>query len=127
MDDIQGAIDYLENRLKKGISKCRRKYYETAISAMRELRQYKKLEEKELLIKLPCKIGSRIYRIYMDCPKDFKEEYCTDHEGSCGNCHHRTPVILAGAFVMQDVTEYGERVFSTREAAEKALEEIKNE
>lgn len=40
MNDIQGAIDYLENRLKRGISKCRRKYYETAISAMRELQRY---------------------------------------------------------------------------------------
>lgn len=40
MNDIQGAIEYLENRLQRGISKCRRKYYETAISAMRELQRY---------------------------------------------------------------------------------------
>lgn len=129
MDDIRRAIEILNRnkptsdpRLcgKELCSAC-----DVAISAMQELQKYRELEEQGLLFRCPCKIGSKAYRIYMRCPSDpdeFKPEYCTDHEGSCGKCQHRVPVIVEIEFLAQHIPECGTKVFATREAAEKALE-----
>lgn len=43
MNDIQKSIDYFEKKLQQGVSKCRRRYYKTVISAMQELQQYRQI------------------------------------------------------------------------------------
>lgn len=88
-----------------------------------KLAEYEDLEEQGLLIKLPCKVGDTVYKIYMDCPKDYRPEYCTDHEGSCERCPHRVPDIVRTTFSLQHI-ELNATIFLTREAAEKALEEV---
>jgi len=88
------------------------------------LKRYKDLEEQKKLLKLPAAMGDEIFFIFMDCPKDYKEEYCRDHEGSCENCHHRVPEIVSKDFQMSDIPNM-DKIFATREAAEAALKEFK--
>lgn len=95
---------------------------------LKELKRYKDLKEQGLMIVLPCKVGTKVYGIYMACPSDFKPGYCIDHDGSCENCHHRVPVILKRTFSIQDIPNFSKTVFATREAAEETLKEMgKNE
>lgn len=42
-----------------------------AINALEQLKEYQQLEEKDRLIKLPCKVGDKIYSIY--CCLDDRE------------------------------------------------------
>lgn len=89
----------------------------------KKLKYYEDLEEQGQLLKLPAAIGDEIFCLFMDCPKDYKEEYCRDHEGSCENCHHRVPEIVSRDFRMSDIPNI-DRIFATKEEAEAALEEI---
>lgn len=41
--DYQEVIEYFENKLNTGVSRNRRRYYESAISAMQDLEEYKQL------------------------------------------------------------------------------------
>lgn len=43
MNNLQKTIVYFENKLKQGVGKCRKRSYETAISAMQELQQYRQI------------------------------------------------------------------------------------
>lgn len=88
-----------------------------------ELEKYENLEEQGKLLKLPAAIGDEIFFIFMDCPKDYKEEYCRDHEGSCENCHHRVPEIVSRDFRMSDIPNM-DKIYVTKKAAEAALEEL---
>lgn len=88
-----------------------------------ELKEYKDLEEQGKLLKLPAAIGDEIFFVFMDCPKDYKEEYCRDHEGSCENCCHRVSEIVSRDFRLTDIPNM-DKIFATREEAEIALEEL---
>lgn len=82
---------------------------------------------KEQIVVLPCNVGDKVFRIFMDCPKDYKLEYCTDHEGSCENCHHREPVVISNTFSLMNIPsiqKFGKTAFTTREEAEAALKEM---
>lgn len=46
MRNVQKSIEYFKKKLQQGVSKCRRRYYETAISVMQELQQYHRLEAR---------------------------------------------------------------------------------
>lgn len=87
------------------------------------LKEYEDLEEQGKLLKLPVAIGDEIFFIFRDCPKDYKEEYCRDHKGSCENCHHRVPEIVSRDFRMSDILNMN-NIFATREEAEDALKEL---
>lgn len=84
------------------------------------LKHYEDLEEQGKLLKLPAAIGDEIFFIFMDCPKDYKEEYCRDHDGSCENCHHRVPEIVNRDFRMSDILSMN-KIFATKEEAEASL------
>lgn len=43
MDGLQECIDYFKFKLKMGLSRSRRKYYEDAVSAMEELQGYREV------------------------------------------------------------------------------------
>lgn len=68
-----------------------------------ELKEYKDLEKQGKLLKLPSAIGDEIFFVFMDCPKDYKKEYCRDHEGSCENCCHRVAEIVSRDFRLTDI------------------------
>lgn len=77
------------------------------------------LEEQGKLLKLPATIGDEIFFIWMDCPEDYKKEYCKDHKGGCKNCHHRKPRIMSKTFELSDIN-YMDNIYATREEAETA-------
>ena len=96
---------------------------ELLLQLAEKLAEYEDLEEQGKLLKLPAAIGDEIFFIFMDCPKDYKEEYCRDHDGSCENCPHIVPEIVSRDFRMLDIPNM-DRIFVTREEAEAALKEL---
>ena len=73
--------------------------------------EYKDLEEQGRLIKLPCKVGDKVYSV--ECNK-IKEYIVSDFD-----------VCMKGIYAYQGYTFIGEMgfsVFATKEEAEKALE-----
>ena len=68
-----------------------------------EVAEYQKLEEQGLLLRLPCKLGTKVYRIF--------EDEIDEWEMSKGIAYR----------VSED---FGKTVFLTREEAEQALKQI---
>ncbi len=97
--------------------------HDVGYDAINKLAEYEDMEEQGSLLKLPARIGDEIFFISMNCPKDYKKEYCRDHEGSCENCHHRVPEIVSRDFRMLDIPNM-DKIFATRESAEAALKEM---
>lgn len=127
----EGNIEELINRARSYIKAYRQPPYGVEVQGTTELlkamadklEEYKGLGEQGKLLKLPAAIGDEIFFIFRDCPKDYKEEYCRDHEGSCENCHHRVPEIVSRDFRMSDILNMN-NIFATREEAEAALKKI---
>ncbi len=91
--------------------------------AMRVCNNY---ADKDLYIKLPCKVGTKVYAIATPCGGC--EHYNLSLEQSlkiCRNCEKRE--IAECTFDNELIDEFGKTVFLTREDAEKKLEELKNE
>ena len=82
--------------------------------------------DKDLYIKLPCKVGTKVYALATPCGGC--EHYNLSLEQSlkiCRNCEKRE--IAECTFDNELIDEFGKTVFLTREDAEKILEELKNE
>ena len=93
--------------------------------AYERIKEYEEMEQQGLLLKLPVPIGEEMFFIFMDCPKDYKEEYCKDHEGYCEKCPHREPKIINRAFMLSDISNLHKIIaYSTLEQAEQALKEM---
>lgn len=122
MMSIDDAILHCKARAKADCSECAKEHEQLA-EWLEELKGYKQLEEQGKLLKLPAGIGDEIFFIWMDCTKDYKEEYCRDHEGSCENFHHRIPEIVSRDFRMEDIL-YLNKIYATRKEAEAALEAL---
>ena len=105
--------------------------------ALEKLAYYEDLEEQGLLVRLPCKVGTVVYRIESRgwtkssiCGESFSEdcEYC--EEKNCDS--HLKYEIYSQEMISQDWifgnrNGFGRTIFLTREEAEKKLEEMKNE
>lgn len=70
-----------------------------------KLAEYEDLDEQELLVKLPCKVGSDVYYI-LGIPN---ETHC---------------VIESCVFELSDIHKIGKTLFLTHEEAEAKLEEL---
>ena len=82
-----------------------------------KLAEYEDLEEQGLLIRLPCKIGTKVFYIK------------TELNGN-GFCFFERKIIKETEFTtrrMFDDENWGKTVFLTREEAERALEESNGE
>lgn len=102
-----------------------------------KLCDYENAEEQGLLVRLPCKVGTVVYRIEFRgwtkssiCGESFSEdcEYC--EEKNCDS--HRKYEIYSQEMFSQDWifgnrNGFGRTIFLTREEAEKKLEEMKND
>lgn len=73
--------------------------------AVDKLAEYEDLEEQGKLLKLPCKIGQRVYMIYQFCG-----------EGAWEIEEHKIK--------LEDLENIGKTVFLTRQEAEQALAEM---
>ena len=83
-----------------------------------KLRDYEDLEEKGLLLKLPCKIGTTVYDIrwWDNITKKVKVG---------GETYYKTVYkhkVSKSKFSLHDYDDIGKEVFLTKEEAEKALE-----
>ena len=83
--------------------------------------------DKDLYIKFPCKVGTKVYAIGTPCGDcefvnvPMQEEVIE----ICQKCEKRE--IIECEFANELIDEFGKTVFLTREDAEKKLEELKNE
>lgn len=83
-------------------------------------------------VELPCKIGDTVYEVIEECGA--KGSFDCAYNGGHGysRCRGRfagkcEAYIQETHFVLSDFGYVGERIFLTREEAEKALEDLKNE
>ena len=88
----------------------------------KELKEYKDLEEQGLLVRLPCKIGDDLYCIVNGEVKKLKVHSFGVQDFEITGIEFK---YVDGFKIVRFVGEVGKTVFSTREEAEKKLEEMK--
>ena len=86
------------------------------IKALEEVREYRKLEEQGLLIRLPCKVGDTVYEA-----SHFWNSVIERNVAFVVICKNSIYVKNGCG----DSFEFGEEVFLTKEEAEAALERMK--
>lgn len=107
---------------------CADKYGQVA-KWLEELKSYKELEEQDLLVRLPCKVGNTVYTVSYryectrnyDC-KVFQKWKCEDNIP----CEYEKKeyFVKKSQFCLTMLNSLGKTIFLTREEAEKALEEM---
>lgn len=91
-----------------------------------KLREYEDLEEQGLLLKLPCKIGTKVHYISdVRCKYYLSKDCfnCTGHEFA-NDCYEPIQTIEEYVFVVEMFEIFGRTVFLTKEEAEAALERM---
>lgn len=88
-------------------------------SAYQKLKEYEDLDEQELLLRLPCKVGTTVYvKMASYCELPYVEAEVRDftHFTSCGFC----AVITSKHFDKQNIpfSEFGKTVFLTQAEVE---------
>ena len=86
------------------------------------LKQYEDMEEQGLLVRLPCKVGDRVYQVIDDCT--FPGDCGTKR--MCKGCEYRNLYIEQTRFCLYLLTDdwtLRRGYYRTREEAEKALED----
>lgn len=96
----------------------------------RKLKEYEDLEEQGRLIKLPCKVGDKIFLDFAGFGKDIDKFTVKDFHLDCFEDGETTLFCdyesNDGTFSGQiDVTEFGKTVFLTKSEAEAKLKELK--
>jgi hypothetical protein len=100
------------------------KGYESKI--VEKLAEYEDSEERDLLYKLPCKIGDTIY--YIRTLQDGKETNVIEEDEVGGFAiTPRTTYMIISYGHRLSVSNFGKRIFSDIKTAEKVLNEIKRE
>lgn len=93
-----------------------------AMANLREtLKKYEDLEEQGRLVKLPCKIGTKVYNTTWW--NDVHEEVIV-----AGKTYYRTDrrhIVSESTFDYYDIEEFGKTVFLTKSEAEAKLKELR--
>ena len=103
--------------------------------AIQRLAEYEDAEEQGLLVRLPCKLGGAVYVIhkgdYKHNWKPYVNEKCVveinhkcDRYGKDIEWELVLYSIINGTRTRHRISNVGKAVYLTREAAEKALEEV---
>ena len=91
---------------------------------VQKLGEYEELEENGLLLKLPCKEGTKVYEITDEC-----NSLCCCNKMKCEKCGyynlHIIPRILSLSQIVLHLKDFGETIFLDEELANLKLEEIK--
>ena len=89
-------------------------------------------ERLEKAVELPCKVGDTIFYVQYFC--DYKGCDSATQQFCCGckemierEKHKEKYVICEKSFVLKDLEKIGKKYFTTREAAEARLAELKGE
>lgn len=159
MNDIQGVIEMLEDMIFCTNETEEREYtagqakecFETAISAMQELQQYRevgpapdklreidkmlfglcrelgeyqKLDEQGRLLKMPCAVGDTVYDIKFGRVRESKVVRFDSRE--CGIKNHAEHIHTRhnGFHGVFQTSQFGKTIFPTREEAEAKLAEM---
>ena len=99
------------------------------------IREYEDLEEKGLLLKLPCKVGDTVYVIdtiyeceydYLDCPRSFPNAYGCEVYKEKFECEHEYEklVVRPKNLKFDMLEDFGKTVFLTKEEAEQELKRM---
>ena len=106
------------------------------IKASEKLAEYEDLEEQALLMRLPCKVGDTVwelclcddgnYRIFPMIVKTISE-YGTLKQVKKGITIWNIYAESDYTYMYKSFADFGKTVFSTKEEAEKKLEEIQND
>lgn len=124
--------DSVENYMKDNCMKCAEQHEKLA-EWLEELKSYKDLEEQGLLVRLPDSLNRTLYQInyrWTECI-EYGEEYNKCETYNCKyDCDSRKEYYIAETCLKYiSIGNYydrlGKTVFSTREEAEKKLEEMK--
>lgn len=99
---------------------------------LRKLAEYEDLEEQGLLLRLPCKVGSPLYRVYKKPTKctaygEYKDDYaCQSCEKECDSSYvwaiYKYKADIKTIVCLSD--ELGKTVFLTKTEAEQKLKEM---
>ena len=97
-----------------------------------KLAEYEDLEEQGLLLRLPCKVGSPLYRIYKKPIKctaygEYKDDYaCQGCEKECDSSYiwaiYKYKADMKTIVCLSD--EFGKTIFTTQVEVEKKLKEM---
>ena len=127
------SLDSIDDDIKTNCIKCAEEHMQL-VKWLEELKSYKGLDEHGLLVRLPCKVGDKVWDNDFGHPesyeiKAFSYGYCDsyvepDIEDQIIFYYENYSGSIAGAFAMSEI---GKTVFLTREEAEKKLEEMENE
>ena len=111
---------------KYGFQHCRTEDWEnckTIDDVIDKLAEYEGLEEQGLLLRLPCKIGTKVYNItWWD---DVQEKVVVK-----GKTYYRTihkHKVSKSTFGYTDIEEIGKTVFLTKAEAEQKLKEMESD
>ena len=99
---------------------------------LKELKQYKDLEEKRLFMSLPCKVGTVAYlidhnfvRMERKPIKCIIDEFTVDRYNDCyAVLNGAEKFYMMRRFRAINIKQFGETIFLTKEEAEKALERL---
>ena len=121
------SIDSIDDDIKANCVKCAEEHEQLA-EWLEELKSYKGLEEQGLLVRLPCKVGDKVWDNDFGHPesyeiKAFSYGYCDsyvepDIEDEIIFYYENYTGSITGAFPMSEI---GKTIFLTNEEAEKKL------
>ena len=127
------SIDSIDDDIKTNCIKCAKEHEQLA-EWLEELKTYKEAEGQGLLVRLPCKVGDKVWDNDFGHPesyeiKAFSYGYCDsyvepDIEDEIIFYYENYTGSITGAFPMSEI---GKTIFLTREEAEKKLEEMKKD
>ena len=125
------SLDSIDDDIKANCIKCAEEHEQLA-KWLEELKFYKEAEEHELLLRLPCNVGDKVWDNDFGHPesyeiKAFSYGYCDsyvepDIEDQIIFYYENYSGSITGSFAMSEI---GKTVFLTREEAAKKLEDMK--
>nr|DAH36094.1 MAG TPA: hypothetical protein [Caudoviricetes sp.] len=112
---------------------CAEKYEQVA-EWLEELKSYKDLEEQGLFVRLPCKVGATVWELCLYDDGNYKifpmivktiSEYGTLRQVKKDKTIWNIYAESDYTYMYKSFADFGKTVFSTKEEAEKKLEEMK--
>ena len=111
------------------------KWEDNRHNVLQKLADYEDLEEQGLLLRLPCKVGSTLYRVYKKPTKctaygEYKDDYaCQGCEKECDSSYvwaiYKYKADIKTIVCLSD--EIGKTVFLTKAEAEQKLKEMESD
>lgn len=90
------------------------------LSSIQKASQYKELEERGMLLELPCPLQTQVFEVVSTCKGDPFE--CDGVK--CGTCPHCDQHIEVRQFTLDCLKDFNKWIFLTEEEANKKLQEL---